>query len=1000
MNSQQLDTSIASTTSTTSSINNDSISSNRYNGTMLDFLKEHRSLDKSHTHVLVGPPHGSFSIGSRLKQFWQLYIDTLKNNSEPLYLAEQSGKEAPVLVDIDLKAKKSVLENPLKENDYLYTNYQLEKIVKVYQETLKEILVDLKEEALTCIVLEKEWSEQCMAGIEYIKNGIHLHFPKLFIDRKIQAVYLIPLVKERLKGLFDDIDVTNFIDENSINVHWLMYGSRKPKNRPYVATRCFLDNCKLVSFEEGLNDYVLPALRIGNGSRVSVRDNCKDRVMELMPRILSTALYGRDSIYFYRTHQSINTPITSKFSDIKLKRTIYAQKTIASSLEEAVKYLDLISDKRADDRSDWLRIGFCLWDITEGDDDGMTAWLQFSEKGGDKFDECDCIDQWNSMRKGTYTIGTLKWYAKQDDPAGYEKLTKQLSTNLLANAVRGTHNELAQLLFSEYGTEFVCASFDTRIWYRFYNHIWKESEKGVDLRERISNNDAIIIFTLRNSINALIDEQNKLQDDDNQNSEEEESDEDERNNVVVIRKGGKVPAPKKKKPTKKPLNTKTIKEYEKKIAKIQSTLDNCKMAPFKGNVMAECAEIFRNHHFAESLNTDKYLIAFQNGVYDFKNDVFRDGVPEDYLSEQLPIEYIDYGNHEHPEIMEIDDFFRKIFPDQQIRDYFLDRACHVFIGGNADKLMLLWTGTGDNGKTITQKLFEKMLGKFAIKFSTTLVTGKKGETGAASPELARAGSGVRWAVMDEPNNDEMMNSGIMKALTGNDSYMARDLFEKGKQTREIIPMFKLHMICNKLPAIRNGDSATWNRVRVIPFESKFVNKELCPDTYEEQMEKKIFPIDRQLEDKMDHLLSPLAWYLIQRWKSYDKMERIEPEKVKVATNSYKYENDIYRQFRDTKISNKDNSKLLFDVVSRLFKEWYREEYSGVQMPSATVIKQSLIEIMGDLINGRYWEGYILTRDNPQDDSSDYESDDNDDIPQTKMLRIKNIVVQRNKHPLL
>jgi hypothetical protein len=125
----------------------------------------------------------------------------------------------------------------------------------------------------------------------------------------------------------------------------------------------------------------------------------------------------------------------------------------------------------------------------------------------------------------------------------------------------------------------------------------------------------------------------------------------------------------------------------------------------------------------------------------------------------------------------------------------MDQSSDIFVGGNHQKVVIFWTGEGDNGKSVTQSIFEKMLGPLAIKFSTTLITGKKTNTGAANPELARAGGGVRWAVLEEPDGDEQINIGMLKSLSGNDSYWARDLFEKGKATREMTPMFKLIFIC-------------------------------------------------------------------------------------------------------------------------------------------------------------------------------------------------------------
>jgi P4 family phage/plasmid primase-like protien len=392
------------------------------------------------------------------------------------------------------------------------------------------------------------------------------------------------------------------------------------------------------------------------------------------------------------------------------------------------------------------------------------------------------------------------------------------------------------------------------------------------------------------------------------------------------------------------------------VKKIDGMINKCKNAPFKNNIMEECRDVFYNPDFANLLNKNPYLIAFRNGVYDFENDIFRDGNPEDYLSMALPIDYYDYGSIDHPKVMKVDDFFQKVFPDREVREYFLDQVCQVFVGGNRNKVILFWTSKGNNGKTVTQTLFEKMLGRFAVKFSTSLLTGKKTQMGAASPELARAGDGVRWAVMDEPNADEMISSGTLKGLTGNDSFWARDLFQKGKETREIQPMFKLHMICNKLPAIKDGDVATWNRIRVIPFESTFVPESECPEDIDEQVEQKRFPMDKNFNDKIPSLIQPLAWFLIQRWKNVKNYEQVEPEKVKVATDTYMRENDVFRQFEQQCVFDKPGVKLTPTTLYSYFKEWYRDETAagGSTMPTRNIIRQHFVQKWGDLANGKYW----------------------------------------------
>ena len=60
------------------------------------------------------------------------------------------------------------------------------------------------------------------------------------------------------------------------------------------------------------------------------------------------------------------------------------------------------------------------------------------------------------------------------------------------------------------------------------------------------------------------------------------------------------------------------------------------------------------------------------------------------------------------------------------------------------------------------------------------MTRKRGSSGQASPELARI-KGRRIGVCQEPDNGETLNCGHLKELTGNDTIMVRQLYEKPKE---------------------------------------------------------------------------------------------------------------------------------------------------------------------------------------------------------------------------
>nr|QXT57820.1 D5 Family NTPase involved in DNA replication [Rhinella marina erythrocytic-like virus] len=846
------------------------------------FLFDYKSTTTFHTHVSLSKPIGKFTINSKLPEFWKIYTETIKHTAPSI--AESPCDEMPVVVDIDLSDK--YLEGEPRQ---LYTQKDVELIVKTFQTAIKEIITKCNTSHLSCVLLEKSpYVEETGSGFKLLKNGFHLHFPKMFIDRQVQKVYLFPIVEKLLTGT----SMAGHVDENSVNVHWLLYGSCKPGKFPYLVTKCFNHLGKETDFVETFKDH-----------RICFPNLC-DTFEDKIPQIFSIILGDRKE-YYHSPKTSIVTPLLDKFTFIRTSRKPFVQTSIEESMMEAEQLVGMIDPKRSDNRTDWLTVGFCLHNISEGDDEGLTCWLSFSEQS-DKYSEVECLSLWENMRENRYTIGTLKHFAKLDNPEKYSAWLRTKSEGLLDKIIKTSHHDVASLMFTEYGSEFVCASISDKTWFQFIDHTWKQVDRGTTLRKRISADNGVLMQLLLKKLFSAQEED----------------------------------------------NPDLVKDIEKVIRGLKSS-------PTKNNIMVECAEVFYNKDFYAMLNSDPYLFAFKNGIYDFTQNTFRPGKPEDYISKQVAVDYLDFKSFNHPQIIKVDDYFRQIFPNQGIRNYFLWQTSKVFIGGNIDKICLFWTGTGNNGKTITQSLFEKLLGPYAVKLNTNVITGKKIQNGSANPEMARLGDGCRWAVMEEPNSDETINTGIFKNLTGNDSFFARDLYCSGKNTREIKPFFKLHFICNKLPELSNADIATWNRIRVIPFETTFTNINKCPQTRAEQEEQKIFPADLHLEEKIPDMLPGLAWYLIEIWKRnkfYD--EPSPPPEVMQATANYKDETNIYKQFIQDMVIDKQNSTMSLSQVVSVFREWKKMEYPNTII-NPRHIKQEFILLLGEPSDTKHWKNKCI-----------------------------------------
>ena len=881
-------------------------------------LRQHKVKGVFHTHVSMGQTKGKYQFNRQdLEEFWKIYMKTIHESPDTCAgIAEKPQHYLPVLGDIDIKVKET---DDIEIDDELHTEKHVKEVVEVYQSVLRKIVDKCTDQHLICVLLEKPLYRVIKNGASYAKHGFHLHFPYCFLNKVDQEVHLIPRVQEKLTELktFEDLgleDSGTIIDKSCCKVPWLLYGSRKEQGMdPYKVTKVFNSEGNEVTLEDAFKRYPLFDMR---EQPIKV----KGKVVEYLPRILSIIPYGRETC---EVKHGLISPLKEKIQERKKNNKEYKKTSVAQDIAVAKALLPMLSDFRASDRNEWMTIGWILYNIGEGSPEALDMWCEFSSRCEEEYDESVCIYQWDRMTKKDLTLGTLKYYASVDSPERYKEFKKEQSTKYIHESLNGSHNDIAMVLYSEYGNEFVCASIASKVWFQFIGHKWEQIEDGIFLRKKISG-EIVDRYTAIGK--ELLTQLSQCTD-----------------------KGEEA-------------------MYNARLKQVQKMMSNLKSAPFKNNVMKECMEVFYDKRFREKLDTNPALFPFNNGVYDLTSNIFRPGRPEDFISKTSPIDYVEF-DEDDSRVHDVHDYLEKVFPDKSVRTYFTDIASDIFFGGNHQKHVYFLLGEGDNSKSVIQTLFEKMLGPLSIKFNTTVITGKKVQSGAANPELARAGGGVRLATLEEPNSDEVINIGILKNLSGNDSYYARDLFEKGKEGREINPMFKLFFICNKPPKLKNSDKAVWNRIRVIPFESTFCRPDNpAPDTYEEQLRQKRFPMDKDFGRKIPELVQPFAWVLLKHRNNIK--DRVEPEKVRIATAIYRKENDMYRQFVDECICEDPDKKVSLTELYIQFKEWFKDSHPNHTLPIKNEVEEYFTKIWDEPEKGKKWKGFRIRT--LQDDVDDGE----------------------------
>lgn len=867
------------------------------------------------THTSLLTPKRRFSFRREYQNdFIKLYCDAIESGDTTLGITEIPLNKMPIIVDIDLK----ISSEQLKDRTKLYSMENVLSFVEIIIKVLKEMSVNVTDEQLMCILLEKPG--YLNAQNTKFKNGFHLQFPNFIVERYVYQKVIYPRILEELKkkDCFADIFLYNGTQHNYIYEDifdpacfrnpWLLYGSRKEINGSAYEISCIID--ANLQVHKNVDTYLSQIETFWpDGKKVYFAKSLK----YYYPLILSIHVPYKEPVpisekYLYLVPLDLEA---SRQNKLNIEITREPQK-IKEDLEVARSLLPLINKDRADVYGEWIQIGWLLFNISGGSEEGYRMWLEFSQRS-DKYEEEKCEKVWSSITDKGMTIGSLCYYAQLDSPQKYIEWKKTRiveKVNVKTEIFKyNSHHDIAYILYDIYKSKYVCASIQHKVWYEFINHKWKCIEEGSSLRAKITKDIEDIMLVLQSNIqeniNRLAQAQEKSQE---------------------------------------------LEEAKQLVKKIRGNIKN---SPFKNNVMREAAELFYDEEFFKKLDANPYIIGHKNGVYDLKNNISRDGCPDDYVSMQMNIECRSYTDN-HPDVLEVHKFLEQIFPDYTVRKYILDYYCDVFIGGNPHKYVMFWSGEGNNGKSITEALFERVLGEYAIKLPTSLLVGKRTQSSMACPELVRAGRGVRWALLQEPDQSDIINVGILKELSGNDTFYARGLYKEGS---EIKPMFKLILVCNEPPKIPYSDKATWNRIRVIPFESTFTDA--APDDYSEQLRTKMFKKDKKFEDKLKNMTEPFAWVLLEHRRKRIEQDihdiLHEPEKVMLATYQYRSRNDVYLQYVDENIVEDNVSSLNITALYNHFKEWFKDSFSYGTLPSKVDVRVSLSKLWGEPVGG-LWRG--------------------------------------------
>jgi putative DNA primase/helicase len=246
--------------------------------------------------------------------------------------------------------------------------------------------------------------------------------------------------------------------------------------------------------------------------------------------------------------------------------------------------------------------------------------------------------------------------------------------------------------------------------------------------------------------------------------------------------------------------------------------------------------------------------------------------------------------------------------DLELQRYLQRVAGYCLTGLVSEHALFFLYGTGANGKSVFVNTLVEIWGDYAITIGTEMLMVSNADRHPT--EIARL-RGVRLAVGNEIEVGRTWAESRIKMLTGGDRlqgrFMRQDIFE-------FDPHFKLVIVGNHKPSLRNVDEAIRRRLHLIPFTVTIPSDERDPD----------------LSTKLR-----AEWPAILRWAiegclAWQREGLNPPPAVLLATDTYLAGEDTFQRWRDACTTSDPNAWQSSGDLSKSWKQWaeHTGEYVG------------------------------------------------------------------------
>ena len=355
--------------------------------------------------------------------------------------------------------------------------------------------------------------------------------------------------------------------------------------------------------------------------------------------------------------------------------------------------------------------------------------------------------------------------------------------------------------------------------------------------------------------------------------------------------------------------------------------------------------------FTSKLDNNAGMLAFKNGIYDLKENSFREGIlPSDFITDTIPFNYeipdntkTKYLREKLKEIMNNNDehleFWLSILGYSFIGNAHLEKAFYCCIDGTD-------LSKGDNGKTLFYEILTILFPCYVYKSDCSLI---ENDNKKAHKQLVRT-KGKRLVWVDEYKQNKRADYTLLKQLAEGKTKENEVMFGT---TETLKFMFKLFVLSNHKFTIPPAEEAVYNRYNEIPFTSHFdrTGKTTTPnpDTLE-------FIADVTLLDKIvNEYKNEVAGLIIEYGHKY-YMERLPsmPSFFKSKTMETRKHNDSFIDWFENNCEVCDSGKVPLKVLLGRYVKGEAELKEGMKRLGFKYNKE--LKGMGKDENNKYYKG--------------------------------------------